>query len=171
MVTHVRLGRRDSHESDCVGHSDGGAVWMIRRLLRRANSGPTATRLRRFAAVGVVAAGAQMALLWVFVDAVEVAYIPSAVAAIEATIVLTYVLNNAWTFQAIRNSGRVEYAVGLVKTNVVRGTAIPIQLGVLFALVEWYSLPYLLSNAVGILVSGGYRFVLDLRWTWSTSAN
>jgi len=47
------------------------------------------------------------------------------------------VLNNAWTFRASRNTGLVEYLVGLVKTNVVRGTAIPIQLAALFVLVEW----------------------------------
>jgi putative flippase GtrA len=33
-------------------------------------------------------------------------------------------------------------------------------------LVEWRSVPYLLSNGVAIVVSGLYRFVLDARWTW-----
>jgi len=65
-----------------------------------------------------------------------------------------------------RNTGRFDYLVGLVKTNVVRGTAIPIQLAVLFALVEWQAIPYLIANAVAIGFSGLYRYVLDARWTW-----
>jgi hypothetical protein len=48
-------------------------------------------------------------------------------------------------------------------------TVVAGALAVLFALVEWRSVPYLLSNAVAILVSGLYRFVLDARWTWGTS--
>ena len=75
-------------------------------------------------------------------------------------------LNNAWTFQQSQHTDRVAYLVGLAKTNLVRGSAIPIQLGILYALVEWVMLPYLLGNAIAILISGLYRFVLDARWTW-----
>lgn len=93
-------------------------------------------------------------------------YLIGATIAIEITIVLSYVFNNAWTFRASRNTGRVEYLVGLVKTNVVRGTAIPLQLGILFVLVEWNGFVYLVANAVAILFSGVYRYILDRRWTW-----
>jgi len=139
---------------------------MLQRFLRSLLDSPVATQMRRFVVVGAVTAGVQMLLLWLFVDAGGLNYLVGAVIAIEITIVMTYVLNNAWTFKAIQNTGMSEYLVGLVKTNVVRGTAIPIQLAVLFVLVEWRSVPYLLSNAVAIVVSGLYRFVLDARWTW-----
>ncbi|MFB6220337.1 MAG: GtrA family protein [Halolamina sp.] len=139
---------------------------MLRTFLRSLRSGPVAAQLRRFVIVGIVAAGAQMLLLWLFVDTVGLTYLLGATVSIELTIVLTYVLNNAWTFRANRHTGIVAYLFGLGKTNVVRGTAIPIQLGVLFALVEWLTVPYLAANAVGIVVSGVYRFVLDARWTW-----
>ena len=86
--------------------------------------------------------------------------------AIEITIVFQYVLNNAWTFEATRNTGRREFWTGLCKTNVVRGSAIPIQLGILYALTEWITLFYLVANGIAILVSGIYRYVLDARWTW-----
>lgn len=107
-----------------------------------------------------------MALLWLFVDVAGLNYLLAALIAIEITIVLTYVLNNAWTFQAMRNSGLADYLSGLVKTNVVRGTAIPIQLGILAGLVELVVVPYLPANAVAIVVSGLYRYVLDAKWTW-----
>ncbi|WP_247730874.1 GtrA family protein [Halovivax limisalsi] len=139
---------------------------MIRRLLRSVVVGPYATQLRRFFVVGLLAAIVQLALLWAFVDRVGVHYILGALIAIELTIVLSYVLNNAWTFRAAQNSGSVDYLVGLVKTNVVRGTAIPIQLGLLFAFVEWVTIPYLIANGVAIVLSGVYRFVLDATWTW-----
>lgn len=139
---------------------------MLRAFLRSLRSGPVAVQLRRFVLVGAVTAGIQMVLLWLFVDIVGLNYLVGAAISIEITIVLTYVLNNAWTFEAKQNTGTVPYLVGLLKTNLIRGSAIPIQLGVLYGLVEWLSVPYLAANAVGIVVSGVYRFVLDARWTW-----
>lgn len=139
---------------------------MIRSFLRSLVDGPFAPQLRRFVVVGIVAALVQIALLWAFVDSAGLHYLVGALLAIECTIVLSYVLNNAWTFRASRNTGAVEYLVGLLKTNVVRGTAIPIQVAVLFGFVEWGNVPYLLANGFAIAISGVYRYVLDSRWTW-----
>ena len=139
---------------------------MLRRFLRDLHSGPLALQLRRFVIVGAFTAGIQMVLLWLFVDVAGLFYLLGATFAIEITIILSYVLNNAWTFRATQNTGTVEYFSGLVKTNVVRGTAIPIQLAVLYALVEFGAIPYLVANAGAILVSGIYRYVLDAKWTW-----
>lgn len=138
----------------------------VRSVLRNLVAGPVAVQLRRFVVVGALAAGLQLVLLWLFVDYVGLNYLVGAMIAIEITIICSYVLNNAWTFRASQNTGVADYLAGLVKTNLVRGTAIPIQLGVLAALVEWGGLMYLLANVVAILVSGVYRFVLDSRWTW-----
>lgn len=139
---------------------------MIRPYLRRLTDEPIARQLRRFTIVGTVTAGIQMGLLWLFVDTVQLNYLLGAVVAIEITIVLTYVLNNAWTFRHMRNTGLGGFLTGLLKTNIVRGSAIPIQLAVLFVLVEYGQVLYLLSNAIAILLSGIYRFILDARWTW-----
>jgi putative flippase GtrA len=139
---------------------------MIRSFLRELTSGPVAPQLRKFVAVGTLAAAVQMTLLWLFVDVGHVSYLLGALVAIEFTIVLSYVLNNAWTFRGSKNTGRVEYLIGLGKTNVVRGTAIPIQIGVLVLLVEWQGVQYLLANAISIVVSGIFRYVFDARWTW-----
>ena len=110
---------------------------MIRSLLRG-----LALQLRRFVVVGAAASAVQMALLWLFVDAGGVNYLLAATVSIELTILLSYVLNNAWTFRGSRNTSVREYLHGLCKTNLVRGTAI------------------------AIVVSGLYRFVLDAHWTW-----
>lgn len=116
--------------------------------------------------VGTVAAGVQVLLLWVFVDRIGLNYLVGALIAIEITIILSYVLNNAWTFRSVRNTGSVEYVIGLLKTNVVRATAIPIQLPALFMLVAWMNTPYLIANGIAIIISSAYRYVLDARWTW-----
>jgi len=139
---------------------------MLRPILRNLVRGPIAVQMRRFVVVGAFTAGIQMGLLWLFVDAAGINYLIGATVAIEITIILSYVFNNAWTFQANRNTGTVEYLSGLLKTNLVRGTAIPIQLGVLYALVEWGGVMYLIANAVAIFLSGLYRFALDSQWTW-----
>ncbi|QAU11524.1 GtrA family protein [Halorubrum sp. BOL3-1] len=139
---------------------------MIRATLRNVASGPIAVQMRRFVIVGALTAGLQLALLWLFDDVAGLNYILAATVAIEITIVCSYVLNNAWTFRASQNTGVSEYLSGLLKTNLVRGTAIPIQLGVLYALVEWGGIMVLVANVPAILISGLYRFVLDWQWTW-----
>ena len=139
---------------------------MLRSFLRELVSGPIAPQLRKFVVVGTIAAGLQLLLLWLFVDSAGLHYLLGAVIAIECTIVFQYVLNNRWTFRSDRNTGVREFGVGLLRTNVVLGTAIPIQLGVLYALVTFQGVPYLAANAAGIVVSGIYRYVFDARWTW-----
>lgn len=139
---------------------------MIRSLLRGLHSGPYTSQLRKFIVVGTFAAGIQMVLLWLLVDFGGLNYLVGAVLAIEVTIILQYVLNNAWTFSAVKITGRRDFFQGLAKTNVVRGSAIPIQLSILFLLVEWQHIGYLPANGIAILVSGAYRFVLDAQWTW-----
>lgn len=148
---------------------------MVRSFLRNLTEGPLRQLLQRFVMVGALAAGVQQLLLWLLVDLGGLNYLLGALIAIEVTIVLSYVLNNVWTFHRSRITGRVDYLIGLVKTNLVRGSAIPIQLGILYVLVEWLLIPYLaedgvlivlVGNGVAIVVSGIYRFVLDAMWTW-----
>jgi putative flippase GtrA len=139
---------------------------MLRRFLRAILVGPEAPQIRRFFAVGVVAAGFQTALLGTLVEWGNVQYLIAAVLSIETTIILQYGVNNRWTFYDSRHDGWREYGRGLLRTNVVRGSAIPIQVGVLYALVSAATVPYLVANGVGIVVSGIYRYVLDSRWTW-----
>ncbi|MFT4891955.1 MAG: putative flippase GtrA [Halobacteriales archaeon] len=141
---------------------------MIRTFLRYLLYGPIAKQLRRYVVVGALATALQLALLWAFVEFGRLHYLLGATVAIECTIIFQYVLNNAWTFRASRNIGRLDFFSGLVKTNVVRGSAIPIQLGILYLLVDWYGFLYLLANLLAILVSGVYRYVLDARWTWAS---
>lgn len=139
---------------------------MVRRLLRALSEGAGSPILRRFVVVGTAAAAVQMALLAALVEVAGIDYLVAAAMAIETTIVVQYFANNAWTFQQWGHTTLREYAVGLFRTNLVRGSAIPIQLGVLWALVSFAGTVYLVGNAVAIGVSGIYRYVLDSRWTW-----
>jgi putative flippase GtrA len=137
-----------------------------RSRLRWLYDHPPVVRLRRFFLVGVVAAGIQTALLWTFVESLGFWYLLAAPIVIEITIVLQFFINNAWTFRVSQHTTRWSLAYGLVKTNVVRGTAIPIQTGLLYMLADWLGLMYLVANLGAIFVSGFYRYLLDSRWTW-----
>jgi len=143
---------------------------------------PRRERLVRFFLVGVTAAGVQTALLWLFITFGGFNVYASAFVAIELTILFQYVLNNAWTFHRSRHSSVREYLVGLGKTNLVRGTAIPLQLGLLYVLLTLGSGPeylgagpgyagqsteVLVANGVAISVTGLYRYALDAAWTWN----
>ena len=130
---------------------------------------PDAGRLWRFFVVGVLAAGLQSALLWTFVEVGDLYYVLAAVVAIEITILSQYVVNNAWTFQDRSNDGLRPFLGGLLRTNLVRGTAIPIQAGLLFVLVDALGVMYLGANLVAIFLSGFYRYGLDARWTWQST--
>ncbi|AUG47999.1 polysaccharide biosynthesis protein GtrA [Haloarcula taiwanensis] len=123
-------------------------------------------QLVRFFLVGVVAASAQTVLLWSFVDVGGLNYILGAALAIELTILFQYVLNNAWTFHRSQHSTLKEYMLGMGKTNLVRGTAIPLQLGLLYAFVTWGGVTYLIGNGGAIVITGVYRYALDAHWTW-----
>ncbi|MDT3436302.1 GtrA family protein [Haloarcula sp. 1CSR25-25] len=123
-------------------------------------------QLVRFFLVGVIAASIQTVLLWSFVDVGGLNYIIGAAIAIEFTILFQYVLNNAWTFHRSQHSTLREYMVGMGKTNLVRGTAIPLQLGLLYAFVTWGGVPYLVANGGAIVITGVYRYALDAHWTW-----
>jgi|SRR6056297_1964765 len=123
-------------------------------------------QLVRFFLVGVIAASIQTVLLWSFVDVGGLNYIIGAAIAIELTILFQYVLNNAWTFHRSQHSTLREYMVGMGKTNLVRGTAIPLQLGLLYAFVTLGGVPYLVANGGAIVITGVYRYALDAHWTW-----
>ncbi|MFB6118837.1 GtrA family protein [Halosegnis sp.] len=125
----------------------------------------TAGRVGRFAVVGGAAAGLQSLLLWLFVDIGGVYYLLGAVVAIEITILAQYIVNNAWTFADRANEGSA-FLGGLVRTNLVRGSAIPLQTALLYAFVTWGGLGYLVANLCAIVPSGVYRYLLDARWTW-----
>ena len=129
----------------------------------------TVVRLRRFVTVGAIAALVQTALLWTFVQSYGVHYLLAVVLAIEVTIVLQFVLNNSWTFRPSRHRTLRSYAAGLVRTNLVRGTAIPIQMAILYAFVEWGGLVPVVGNLGAIAISGVYRYYLDSRWTWKVT--
>ena len=128
---------------------------------------PRRERLVRFFLVGVTAASIQQALLWLLTSPGGVNVYLGAFVAIEVSILFCYVLNNAWTFHRSSHSSRREYLVGLGKTNLVRGTAIPLQLGILYVLLTLGSAGVLVGNAVAIGVTGLYRYALDSAWTWN----
>jgi len=136
------------------------------RLAERFGEDLSRRRLSRFFFVGLFAAGLQTALLWAFVEVGNVYYLLASVISIEITIVTQYFFNNAWTFGDRSHDDRRSLLGGLVRTNVVRGSAIPIQTGLLFAFVQFGGLAYLVANAVAIGLSGIYRYALDARWTW-----
>jgi putative flippase GtrA len=128
---------------------------------------PRRERLVRFFLVGATAASVQLLLLWILEDVVGLHHLVAAFLAIESTILLNYVLNNAWTFARSQHVSRREYAVGMGKTNLVRGTAMVIQIGVFQALLTLTMADSVVAMAAAILLTAPYRYVLDASWTWN----
>lgn len=138
----------------------------VGRSAREYWSSTEATRLRRFVLVGGAVAVVETGLLAALVELVAVQYLVAAAVCIEVSILVQYWLNNAWTFESDRHRNLREQLAGLARTNVVRASAAPLQLGLLYGLVSRLSLTYLVANAAAIVVAGTYRYVLESRWTW-----
>ena len=128
---------------------------------------PRRERLVRFFLVGATAASVQLLLLWILEDLVGFHHLVAAFLAIESTILLNYVLNNAWTFARSQHVSPREYLVGMGKTNLVRGTAMLLQIGVFQALLTLTMDESVVAMGVAILLTAPYRYVLDASWTWN----
>ena len=122
--------------------------------------------IKKFVLVGLAAAVFETVFLFGFVEFAGFNYLVVSVFAIELAILGQYFLNNAWTFEGDSHGCWSERLRGLVKTNLVRGTSIPLQVGVLFLITQVLGVFYLVANIGAMLVAGAYRYVLDSRWVW-----
>lgn len=122
-----------------------------------------AQRFQKFLAVGGVGLAVNLLSLFVLHDALSLRLPIAAPVAIAISMVVTFVLNEFWTWHD-RGSGRVLSRMLLyVPINTV-GLIINTQL--LLFLEERYGVYYLLANLIGAIVAAVWNFLLNNAVTW-----
>ena len=123
-------------------------------------------RLIRFSIVGVIGAGVNTGLLWLFTDLAGIYYLFSSAIAIEIAIIIQFILNDHWTFREKKTSGVKQFIARILKSNLWRSGGLVVNIGVLYLLTEYVSLYYLISNIFGILCAFLWNYVFESRLTW-----
>jgi dolichol-phosphate mannosyltransferase len=122
-----------------------------------------AQRFQKFLAVGGVGLGVNLVALFILHDVFSLRLPLAAPVAIAISMVVTFVLNEIWTWHD-RGSGRVVSRMLLyVPINTV-GLIINTQ--VLLFLEERYGVYYLLANLIGAVVAAIWNFLLNNAVTW-----
>lgn len=125
----------------------------------------TLVQYATFAVVGAIGAVLNTAALYILTDIAGLYYLFSAVAATELAIIAMFLLNNAYTFTETKETV-FEHIDGLVRSNVVRSGGILVQLGLLYALTEFFGLFYLLSNIAAITAASVVNFFAEKHFNW-----
>ncbi|MFB6284434.1 MAG: GtrA family protein [Halobacteria archaeon] len=123
--------------------------------------------IKKFVVVGLLAAVFETVVLYGGVEFMGINYLLVSVVAIELAILGQYFINNQWTFEGHTHTNWRDKISGLMKTNLIRGTSIPLQVGLLFIVSHSLGIFYIFANICAMGVAGVYRYVLDSRWTWA----
>ncbi|QSG03080.1 GtrA family protein [Natranaeroarchaeum sulfidigenes] len=137
---------------------------VVRARLRSLVSGG---RLVRFATVGLVGTTIDFAVLITLVERWEFPLELAKVIAVEAAILVMFVLNDRWTFSQWGNDGYRSLLRRLATSNAVRLGGLTVATVVLSVLVRVFGVPYLLANAVGIACGFVVNFLAESYFTWS----
>ena len=122
-----------------------------------------AQRFQKFVAVGVVGLAVNQGGLAALHDGFEVAVAIASPIAIFLSMIVTFFLNEAWTWHD-RGSGRImSRAMYYIPINV---GGLLINWGVLFWLHESFGMHYLLANLFGAGIAAVWNFGLNNAITW-----
>jgi dolichol-phosphate mannosyltransferase len=126
---------------------------------------PLSLRFIKFALVGTIGVAVNNGMLFLLHGLAGVPLAAASVAAIEAAIVSNFLLNDRWTFDRSRPTwGR------FLRFNLVSAGGLVVNLGVLTTLVDWVGMHYLIANLVGIAAALAWNFLINVRWTWRSTA-
>lgn len=127
-----------------------------------------AAQYGRFASIGLAGATTNMVVLYALTEGVGLHYMVSAVAAIEAGLLLVFFLNNEYTFDEPKRGPRA-IAEGILRSNVVRAGGSALHLGILYTLATLMGIHYLAANVAAIFVANLFNYVGEKTWNWQES--
>lgn len=122
-------------------------------------------RIFWFGLVGAIGTGINTSVLWFLKSFIGVNYVLSGFIGIEAAVFSIYWMNNRFTFSPFSKSGK-DFFRGALRSNLIRMGGISIQLGVLFLLVELFSIYYLLANFLGVLTAFLFNYLFESLFNW-----
>jgi len=132
----------------------------------RSNLASLFIRFQKFLLIGAMGLAVNMSGLFILTEYLHIYYVASSFVAIEASLVVTFILNEVWTW-GDRRPGTVTRRFW--KYQAVNGAGLVINLSVLFLLTSLVGVNYLLSNLVGAALAACWNFSLNNMFTWGSS--
>jgi putative flippase GtrA len=122
-----------------------------------------AKRFQKFLVVGAIGLGVNQAMLIVLHDSVSLALAVASVLAISVSMVVTFILNEMWTWHD-RGSNPIVHRMGsYIPINTV---GLAINTGVLLLLVDRFDVHKLVANLIGAGLAAVWNFCLNSAITW-----
>lgn len=120
-------------------------------------------RFQKFIVVGAVGLLVNQGLLSVLHGSMAMVLLIASPISIFASMIVTFYLNEAWTWHD-RGSGRVvSRAMSYIPINI---GGLLINWGILFYLTDQFGMHYLLANLIGAGVAAIWNFALNNMITW-----
>lgn len=123
-------------------------------------------RFQKFLAVGGVGFLVNSAFLYFLTDVVHLFYVASSPLAIEISMLVTFVLNESWTWRDRKDGARWGRAW---RYQVINFTGLFINVAVLYALTEGLGFHYIGSNILGAAMAAVWNYSVNHAVTWRPS--
>jgi dolichol-phosphate mannosyltransferase len=163
-VTEVGFTFRNRANGDS-NLTTGVAAQFLLQLANLAAGQRDNQRLAQFATVGLTGVFVNLLLLTGLTEGLGLYYVASATVAVEASILVNFALNDAWTFRDRREGSWWQRCW---RFNAVSLAAMGVNLSVMTALTEFAGVHYAVSQVVGILVAFIANYAGNLSWTYLT---
>lgn len=151
----------------------GRSVWRLYRYGKREKRAPEehrsvrfVSKAARFYTVGALGLLVNYALSLLFAGALEqVWYLHANLVGIAASMTSNFALNKYWTFED-RDFSLRHTASQYGKFVLFSSAGALVQLGMVYGLVEAYSVPYPAALVLAVMTAAFGNFVLNKRWTF-----
>ncbi|MBN1981250.1 MAG: GtrA family protein [Chitinivibrionales bacterium] len=125
-------------------------------------------RFIRFGIVGISGIFVNQGVLYCVTEFLKIDYKISSLIAIEIAILSNFALNSRWTWKDRQTGSIADTAVQLLKFNFSSIiTAILFNWIILVVLTEYFSVQYMISNLIGIVIASAANFFLSNFWAFS----
>ncbi|MBD3169561.1 MAG: hypothetical protein GF307_08765 [candidate division Zixibacteria bacterium] len=129
-------------------------------------------RFIKFSIVGGSGVLVNMGMLYILTEWIGIHYVISAVAAIELSIIVNFLLNDIWTWGDRKDLTGSRFFTRMLKYNIsAAAAAFTGNFITLIVLTELFGVYYIFSNLAGIAVGVLINFFLNDRWTYRIKDN
>jgi dolichol-phosphate mannosyltransferase len=123
-------------------------------------------RMLKFCAVGLSGIIINETMLWALTEIWGLYYLISSIASTELAILNNFVWNELWTFRDTYDDTKSGVSERLLKFHLSRYGGALLGLLFLFLFTEIFSVHYLISNILSILIILFYNYFTSKEWVW-----
>lgn len=121
-------------------------------------------RIGKFALVGLSGLFINEVLLYLLTEFAGLYFVVSGIAAVEASIITNFMLNEKWTFKDASKTGKSSKRFAKYNSFSLAGLAINVAL--LFCFTNIFGIYYLVSNALAIVAVFFWNYFVNRKFTW-----